>query len=580
MSKKQREKVEDEVRYHKNQMRAASVSETSPDSSVYEPTSPSQDMFSAQYGFGSNELNFNNHYNFSPRPGGASGSSLDISSADSTTYDPHNRGCLDIQAQTSLDSGDSDTHSSSLLTACRNERQWKSSEAVPASWEYRKSVHGFRNLPLDIRSGGCSSNMEGAIKPDLMEGSGGGGSLSHDMDILIKQEVDGLDMNNLQSSHISGDSVEADMTSPDHMTSVDSTTFLPCPSVSPQPNSSQAALSLHPDRPHMGHFGPGDHGDFSDLHQQQQPHHHQQHQLTHREFHSFIPGQIPLTNQEQAIRTSAMLYDDILAGYETDEVSTVLARLLGSAMRESIESLVKKTSCVKGSEDQQPNYFAKMKHEDIWMNTACTLADMMQLIIEFAKLVPGFRKFPQADQINLLKCGGGFEIALVWMSRNYDLQKECVLYNNCYLPATAFATKDKLEDTLVKDVFKFGHTVAQLKLCEKELGLLAAIVLLQSDRSEKNECRNAINKIGNACKKSLTLTLKDNRCASDSEVCMLYSQIIDQTDNLRKISRIHLEAVRQFRTSRIGSQLEFPALHEELFPLLDEIGNGERSRTD
>ncbi|KAF2354161.1 hypothetical protein FHG87_015080, partial [Trinorchestia longiramus] len=360
MSKKQREKVEDEVRYHKNQMRAASVSETSPDSSVYEPTSPSQDMFSAQYGFGSNELNFNNHYNFSPRPGGASGSSLDISSADSTTYDPHNRGCLDIQAQTSLDSGDSDTHSSSLLTACRNERQWKSSEAVPASWEYRKSVHGFRNLPLDIRSGGCSSNMEGAIKPDLMEGSGGGGSLSHDMDILIKQEVDGLDMNNLQSSHISGDSVEADMTSPDHMTSVDSTTFLPCPSVSPQPNSSQAALSLHPDRPHMGHFGPGDHGDFSDLHQQQQPHHHQQHQLTHREFHSFIPGQIPLTNQEQAIRTSAMLYDDILAGYETDEVSTVLARLLGSAMRESIESLVKKTSCVKGGEDQQPNYFAKM----------------------------------------------------------------------------------------------------------------------------------------------------------------------------------------------------------------------------
>lgn len=39
MSKKQREKVEDEVRFHKAQMRAAS--ETAPDSSVFEHQTPS-----------------------------------------------------------------------------------------------------------------------------------------------------------------------------------------------------------------------------------------------------------------------------------------------------------------------------------------------------------------------------------------------------------------------------------------------------------------------------------------------------------------------------------------------------------
>lgn len=48
MSKKQREKVEDEVRYHKSQMRAALGQETSPDSSVYESSTPtSPDAYSA-----------------------------------------------------------------------------------------------------------------------------------------------------------------------------------------------------------------------------------------------------------------------------------------------------------------------------------------------------------------------------------------------------------------------------------------------------------------------------------------------------------------------------------------------------
>lgn len=46
MSKKQREKVEDEVRYHRAQMRAVPGQETSPDSSMYEPPTPtSSDIY-------------------------------------------------------------------------------------------------------------------------------------------------------------------------------------------------------------------------------------------------------------------------------------------------------------------------------------------------------------------------------------------------------------------------------------------------------------------------------------------------------------------------------------------------------
>jgi hypothetical protein len=39
------------------------------------------------------------------------------------------------------------------------------------------------------------------------------------------------------------------------------------------------------------------------------------------------------------------------------------------------------------------------------MSVAQKLTNVIQQIIEFAKMVPGFMKFPQEDQIALLKAG-------------------------------------------------------------------------------------------------------------------------------------------------------------------------------
>jgi len=43
--------------------------------------------------------------------------------------------------------------------------------------------------------------------------------------------------------------------------------------------------------------------------------------------------------------------------------------------------------------------------EELWIETAQKLTDEVQLIIEFAKFVPGFINLPQDDQIMLLKGG-------------------------------------------------------------------------------------------------------------------------------------------------------------------------------
>ena len=51
--------------------------------------------------------------------------------------------------------------------------------------------------------------------------------------------------------------------------------------------------------------------------------------------------------------------------------------------------------------------------DDLWMTAAQKLTDVITQIIEFAKMLPGFLKFPQEDQIVLLKAG-----TVIFLSKN------------------------------------------------------------------------------------------------------------------------------------------------------------------
>ena len=161
----------------------------------------------------------------------------------------------------------------------------------------------------------------------------GGGGMSHDVEKIIKQEVEGIDFDSLQSSRISADSRGGiNRLSSDHMNSVDSTTYLQVPnatpvaSPSPQSLCSPQQMSLHQHQQQQQ--------------QQQQQHHHQRHQqhnnhlqhvnnsnslpvhnsssqhqqqLTRRDYQPPYEEQIP--SQEQALRTSQHLYEEIINGY-------------------------------------------------------------------------------------------------------------------------------------------------------------------------------------------------------------------------------------------------------------------------
>ena len=149
--------------------------------------------------------------------------------------------------------------------------------------------------------------------------------------------------------------------------------------------------------------------------------------------------------------------------------------------------------------------------EDLWICSAQRLTNVIQQIIEFAKMVPGFMQFPQEDQIVLLKAGkscwntkrwsnskncfslaGSFELAVIRMSRYFDLSNNHVLFvgdtqlleKSCMLPLEAFTTSGNTEEmTLVSQIFDCARTIAELKLSEVALSLYSAYILLQSGTS-------------------------------------------------------------------------------------------------
>jgi len=90
--------------------------------------------------------------------------------------------------------------------------------------------------------------------------------------------------------------------------------------------------------------------------------------------------------------------------------------------------------------------------------------------------------FNQEDQITLLK-KGAFELAVIRMSRYFDLSQNAVLFSDCMLPMEAFmTTRDTVEMNLVSQVFDFAKSLAELRLSDIALALYSAYILLQHDR--------------------------------------------------------------------------------------------------
>ncbi|KAG1675531.1 putative nuclear hormone receptor HR3 [Nymphon striatum] len=206
-------------------------------------------------------------------------------------------------------------------------------------------------------------------------------------------------------------------------------------------------------------------------------------------------------------------------------------------------------------------HFKNMPHDSLWLESSKELTAIIQQIIEFAKMVPGFMKLPQDDQIVLLK-SGSFELALIRMSRYYDTQTNSVMFHDTFLPIDAFFTQDTTEMKLVNNAFELAKSYAEMKLTETELALYSAFVLLASDRPGLKGI-SEIHKLNQAVMKTLRMELSRTHKQAYKGDITVFDALVLKSKILRDASGLHIEALIKFKQS--CPHLEFPALHKELF---------------
>ncbi|XP_067630980.1 probable nuclear hormone receptor HR3 isoform X2 [Eurosta solidaginis] len=207
-------------------------------------------------------------------------------------------------------------------------------------------------------------------------------------------------------------------------------------------------------------------------------------------------------------------------------------------------------------------YYKNLGQEELWLDCAEKLTQMIQNIIEFAKLIPGFMRLSQDDQILLLKTGS-FELAIVRMSRLLDLSQNAVLYGDVMLPQEAFYTSDSDEMRLVSRVFQTAKSIAELKLTETELALYQSLVLLWPERNGVRG-NTEIQRLFNLSMNAIRQELEANHAPLKGDVTVL-DTLLNNIPNFRDISILHMEALSKFKQQH--PNVVFPALYKELFSI-------------
>ena len=133
----------------------------------------------------------------------------------------------------------------------------------------------------------------------------------------------------------------------------------------------------------------------------------------------------------------------------------------------------------------------KIQKNDFWKNNlVSTLTKMIIFLFELAMssiycyysayLHNFMFSFWNYTQTKMILFAGAFELAMIRMSRYFDVGQNAVLFLDTMLPMDAFMTTgDSAEMNLVNQIFDFVKILAEVQLSETALALFSAYILLQ-----------------------------------------------------------------------------------------------------
>ncbi|CAH0599797.1 unnamed protein product [Chrysodeixis includens] len=262
-------------------------------------------------------------------------------------------------------------------------------------------------------------------------------------------------------------------------------------------------------------------------------------------------------------QTGGFLDPDFISHAEGD-ISKVLVKSLAEAHANTNPKLEFIHEMFRKPQDvSKLLYYNSMTYEEMWLDCADKLTGMIQNIIEFAKLIPGFMKLTQDDQILLLK-SGSFELAIVRLSRLIDVNRDQVLYGDVVLPIRECVhARDPRDVALVVGIFDAAKTIARLKLTETELALYQSLVLLWPERHGVRG-NPEIQCLFNMSMAAMRHEIDTNHAPLKGDVTVL-DTLLAKIPTFRELSLMHLEALCRFKAAH--PHHVFPALYKELFSL-------------
>ncbi|XP_050558296.1 probable nuclear hormone receptor HR3 isoform X7 [Spodoptera frugiperda] len=286
-------------------------------------------------------------------------------------------------------------------------------------------------------------------------------------------------------------------------------------------------------------------------------------QPTQQQPYDVSADYVDSTTAYEPKQTGSFLDQDFISHAEGD-ISKVLVKSLAEAHANTNPKLEYIHEMFRKPQDvSKLLYYSSMTYEEMWLDCADKLTGMIQNIIEFAKLIPGFMKLTQDDQILLLK-SGSFELAIVRLSRLIDVNRDQVLYGDVVLPIRECVhARDPRDVALVVGIFEAAKTIARLKLTETELALYQSLVLLWPERHGVRG-NPEIQCLFNMSMAAIRHEIESNHGPVKGDVTVL-DTLINKIPNYRELALMHLEALCRFKAAH--PHHVFPALYKELFSL-------------
>lgn len=179
----------------------------------------------------------------------------------------------------------------------------------------------------------------------------------------------------------------------------------------------------------------------------------------------------------------------------------------------------------------------------------------VQLIVEFAKGLPGFSKISQSDQITLLKASSS-EVMMLRVARRYDAASDSVLFAN-----NKAYTRDNYRKAgmayVIEDLLHFCRCMFAMGMDNVHFALLTAIVIF-SDRPGLEQ-PSLVEEIQRYYLNTLRIYIINQNSAS-SRCAVIYGRILSVLTELRTLG-----------TQNSNMCISLKLKNRKLPPFLEEI---------